>query len=135
MFLAAILLSAATPLAPSSIKARSDRPIGEVAACVETEFDDVGVSENLSVDAGRKVNFRLAKEADAPSRPLMSFEARHDGTLVLYGFGDWRDAIEPMWKTLARECFPELQGAVAKARPGGATGRPDGVNGQGRMRR
>ncbi|WP_313436210.1 hypothetical protein [Novosphingobium sp.] len=115
MFLAAVLLAAATPTVSSSIKAHSDRPIGEVAACVETEFDNVGVSENLSTDAGRKVDFRLKKQGDTPTTALMSFEARHDGTLVLYGFGDWQNAVEPMWKTLARECFPELQ-ATTKPR-------------------
>lgn len=114
MFLVAILLSAAMPTVSSSIKAHSDRPIGEVAACVETEFDDVGVSENLSFEFGRKVDFRIAKETDTPTSPVMSFEARHDGTLVLYGFGDWKDAVEPMWKNLARECFPEVQGAVTR---------------------
>jgi len=116
MFLAALMLSAAMPSVSASIKAHSDRPIGEVAACVETEFDDVGVSENLSVEFGRKVDFRVAKDIDTPTNPLMSFEARHDGTLILYGYGDWKDAVEPMWKSLARECFPELQGTVAKAR-------------------
>nr|WP_314466607.1 hypothetical protein [uncultured Novosphingobium sp.] len=117
MFPAVILLLAAMPPASSFIKAHSDRPIGEVAACVETEFDDVGVSENLSVETGRKVNFRVAKETDTPTSPLMSFEARHDGTLVLYGFGDWKDAVEPMWKNLARECFPEVQGTAPKPKP------------------
>ncbi|KPH65315.1 hypothetical protein ACLIMP_16765 [Novosphingobium aerophilum] len=118
MFLAAISLSAAIPSVTSSfITARSDRPIADVAACVETEFDDLGVSENLAIETGRKVDFRLA--ANDASRPavVMSFEARHDGTLILYGFGDWRDAVEPMWKNLARECFPEIQGAVVKAVP------------------
>lgn len=99
------------PTDRSYILIETERPTSELVACLDTYWEEKGVSDEAATDYGARVDYRYSNLGGAVKNPTVTMEI-HDGekrTLLMYGHGPYRGVVGAWWNKTAKKCFPELK--------------------------